>query len=55
MVSPGGSTGGSNWMGLIGGADYTVTGIRQMSLMPALAGLIIGLGALMIAWRREGR
>jgi len=55
MVSPGGSTGGSNWLGLIGGADYTVTGIRQMSLMPALAGLIIGLGALMIAWRREGR
>jgi hypothetical protein len=55
MVSLGGSTGGSNWMGLIGGADYTVTGIRQMSLVPALAGLIIGLGALMIAWRREGR
>ena len=49
------STGGSNWMGLIGGADYTVTGIRQMSLLPALAGLILGLGALMFAWRREGR
>jgi hypothetical protein len=42
-------------MGLIGGADYTVTGIRQMSLLPALAGLILGLGALMFAWRREGR
>jgi predicted Rdx family selenoprotein len=55
MVGPGASTGGSNWMGLIGGADYTVTGIRQMSLLPALAGLILGLGALMFAWRREGR
>ena len=55
MVGPGANTGGSNWMGLIGGADYTVTGIRQMSLLPALAGLILGLGALMFAWRREGR
>jgi hypothetical protein len=55
MVGPGESTGGSSWIGLIGGADYTVTGIRQLSLMPALAGLLVGLGALLFAWRREGR
>jgi hypothetical protein len=55
MVGLGESTGGSSWIGLIGGADYTVIGIRQLSLMPALAGLLAGLGALMFAWRREGR
>jgi hypothetical protein len=26
-----------------------------MSLVPALGGLLVGLGALMAAWRREGR
>src|SRR5262249_4927724 len=43
MVAPRESTGGSSWIGLIGGADYTVTGIRQMSLVPALGGLLLGL------------
>ena len=55
MVSPGHSAGGSNWLGLVGGADYIVTGIRQMSLVPGIAGLLIGLSALVAAWRREGR
>ncbi len=55
MVRPGHSAGGSNWLGLVGGADYVVTGIRQMSLVPALGGLLLGLGALIAAWRREGR
>jgi hypothetical protein len=55
MVGPGHSAGGSNWLGLIGGADYVITGIRQMSLVPALGGLLLGLGALIAAWRREGR
>ncbi len=55
MVSPGHSAGGSNWMGLVGGADYIVTGIRQMPLMPAVAGLLLALAALLAAWRREGR
>jgi len=55
MVPPGHVAGGANWLGLVGGADYVVTGIRQMSLVPALGGLLLGLGALMLAWRREGR
>ncbi len=55
LVDAGHSTFGSNWLGLVGSKDYVVTGIRQASLMPAFAGLFIGLGALILAWRREGR
>jgi hypothetical protein len=54
-VQAGHATSGSNWLGLLGSQDYVVTGIRQMSLLPAYAGLILGLGALLLAWRREGR
>ena len=54
-VEAGHATSGSNWLGLLASQDYVVTGIRQMSLLPAYAGLILGLGALLLAWRREGR
>ncbi len=54
-VQAGHATSGSNWLGLLASQDYVVTGIRQMSLLPAYAGLILGLGALLLAWRREGR
>jgi hypothetical protein len=54
-VEAGRAVGGSNWIGLLGSQDYVVTGISQMSLMPALGGLLLGLGALLLAWRREGR
>jgi len=55
LVSPGHSTAGNGWLGLLASSDYVVTGIRQTTLMPAFAGLLLGLGALMLAWRREGR
>ncbi|HEY2891992.1 MAG TPA: hypothetical protein VGJ31_15260, partial [Dongiaceae bacterium] len=54
-VDPGHNLSGSNWLGLLGSQDYVVSGIRQVSLMPAFAGLFLGLGALLLAWRREGR
>ena len=54
-VQAGHATSGSNWLGLLASRDYVVTGIRQMSLLPTYAGLILGLGALLLAWRREGR
>jgi hypothetical protein len=54
-VQAGHATSGSNWLGLLASQDYVVTGIRQMSLLPTYAGLILGLGALLLAWRREGR
>ena len=55
LVTPGHSTAGNGWLGLLASSDYVVTGIRQTTLMPAFAGLLLGLGALMLAWRREGR
>jgi hypothetical protein len=55
MVRPGHSAGGSNWIGFVGGADYIATGIWQMPLMPPLAGLLLALAALVVAWQREGR
>jgi hypothetical protein len=55
LVSSGRSTAGNGWLGLLASNDYVVTGIRQTALMPAIAGLLLGLGALMLAWRREGR
>jgi hypothetical protein len=54
-VQAGHATSGSNWLGLLASQDYVVTGIRQMSLLPTYAGLILGLGALLLAWRRESR
>jgi hypothetical protein len=54
-VDPGHNLSGGNWLGLLGSQDYVVSGIRQVSLMPAFAGLFLGLGALLLAWRREGR
>jgi hypothetical protein len=54
-VRPAHAAAGSNWLGLMGSQDFVVTGIRQTSLMPALLGLLLGLGTLLAAWRREGR
>jgi len=54
-VEAGHATSGGNWIGLLGSQDYVITGIRQMSLLPTFGGLFLGLGALILAWRREGR
>jgi hypothetical protein len=35
--------------------DYSVQSIREAPMLPGLALLFLGLGALMFAWRREGR
>lgn len=46
---------GRDWLGLIEHRDFDVTGIRQIPLLPGVLVLAIGLGALLLAWRREGR
>lgn len=46
---------GPGWMGLQRNQDYLVTGIRQVPLLPGLVVLLFGLGATLLAWRREGR
>jgi hypothetical protein len=46
---------GANWMGVVANRDFRVNSIRETSMFPALLVLLLGLGALMLAWRREGR
>jgi hypothetical protein len=54
-VSPGRAAAGHGWMGLRENGDYRVTGFSEMPLFPALAALLLAIGLLVAAWRREGR
>src|SRR5579863_4514571 len=54
-VSPGRAAAGSNWMGIRENGDYRVTGFSETPLFPALAALLLAIGLLVAAWRREGR
>jgi len=54
-VRAGRDTAGRGWIGLRSNEDYVVTGVDQSPLLPALIVLLLGLGATMLAWRREGR
>ena len=46
---------GNDWLGIVANRDYRVTSVREVPLLPGLAMLLLGLGALMLAWRREGQ
>ena len=46
---------GSGWLGVKRNGAYTVTGVRQVSLLPGLAVLALTLVLLGAAWWREGR
>jgi len=54
-VSPGRVASGHNWMGLRQNDDYLVAGFSETPLFPALAALLLAIGLLLAAWRREGR
>jgi hypothetical protein len=54
-VRAGRDTAGRGWIGLRSNEDYVVAGVHQVPLMPALLVLLLGLGATLLAWRREGR
>ncbi len=54
-VKPGRSHAGRGWIGLVANGDYLVTGVRQVPAYPALLALILALGTMVIAWRREGQ
>ncbi len=54
-VKPERSRAGRGWIGLVANGDYLVTGVRQVPAYPALIALILALGAVVIAWRREGQ
>ena len=46
---------GSGWLGLVENREYLVTGVAQYPLLPAVLALLLVLGGMMLAWRREGR
>lgn len=55
MIPAGRNTAGDTWLGLRANGDFVVTGVRDIPLLPAVLALALILGAMMIAWRREGR
>ncbi|MGH7054921.1 MAG: hypothetical protein ACREFA_14050 [Stellaceae bacterium] len=46
---------GEDWLGLRKNDAYTVVGFRETPLLPGIAALLLILGGLVAAWRREGR
>ncbi len=54
-VRPGAKTSGANFMGLVDHKAYTVTASRRTPLAPAWVFVLLILGALLLAWRFEGR
>jgi len=54
-VDPGRSASGSGWLGLRANGDYAVTGGAETPLLPGALALLLALGFLILAWRREGR
>lgn len=54
-VRPGRPAAGKEWLGLAANGDYTVTGVREVPLMPAALALTLIVGGLILAWYREGR
>lgn len=45
---------GRGWFGLRLNGDYVVTGVLTIPALPAALALLLLLGTLMLAWRREG-
>ncbi len=52
-VATGRDTAGRDWLGLRANEDYVVTGVETVPLLPGLLVLLLALGGLMLAWRRE--
>jgi len=53
-VAPERAAAGRNWMGFRANGDYTVTGFSEIPLVPGIAALLLIIGGLLAAWRREG-
>jgi hypothetical protein len=54
-VSRGRALSGRDWIGIHRNERYLVTGVTQLSLLPAVLALLLLLGTLGAAWFREGR
>jgi hypothetical protein len=46
---------GRGWFGLRQNQDYVVTGLDQSPLIPVWVLLLLSVGAVLLAWKREGR
>ena len=46
---------GSRWIGLRSNGAYRVTALEQEKLLPQWAALLLIVGALLLAWKLEGR
>jgi hypothetical protein len=55
LVPAGHRAAGRDWIGFRQTGAYTVTGFKEMPLLPGIAALLLILGGLITAWRREGR
>lgn len=53
-VRAGRRTAGGRWMGVVANRDYRVASVSETHLLPPLLVLLLGLGAMVWAWRREG-
>ncbi len=54
-VGSGDSASGSGWIGLRNNGAYRVTALEQQKLLPQWLALLLIVGALLLAWRLEGR
>jgi len=54
-VSAGSKTKGDSWMGLIENDQYVTKNSRRKPLAPTLLYFLLAIGALALAWRREGQ
>jgi hypothetical protein len=54
-VGAGDTAAGSNWIGLRSNGAYRVTALEQEKLLPQWLALLLIVGALLLAWRLEGR
>jgi hypothetical protein len=54
-VNTGATASGANWIGLRSNGAYRVTALEQEKLLPQWLALLIIAGALLLAWRLEGR
>jgi uncharacterized membrane protein len=54
-VGKGDDASGSGWIGLRSNGAYRVTALEQQKLLPQWLALLLIVGALLLAWRLEGR
>ena len=53
-LASGATAHGNGWIGLTRREAFRVTSVAQASLLPPWAALLLMIGALLLAWRREG-